>query len=249
MGHGVPHHSILQKRIIDPQAAPVVAQLSGPAIPGEALSVAEIILWCNRTKAFPSFPQWSPEARADRRLRGLEFTQLSPAAVLIAVCPVSSDLILTRRPLHLKDHPGQISFPGGRMEPSDASLIETACREAEEEIGLKRHWITPLLTLPQYITVTGFQVTPVLGVLSPGYGLSPHPDEVDEIVRVPLGFLMDPRNHQLRQVTIESELIEFFAMPYQSHFIWGATAAMIRNLYHFFVAAWNQSLSPPSDHS
>jgi 8-oxo-dGTP pyrophosphatase MutT (NUDIX family) len=135
------------------------------------------------------------------------------------------------------------------MEPSDASLIETACREAEEEIGLKRHWITPLLTLPQYITVTGFQVTPVLGVLSPGYGLSPHPDEVDEIVRVPLGFLMDPRNHQLRQVTIESELIEFFAMPYQSHFIWGATAAMIRNLYHFFVAAWNQSLSPPSDHS
>jgi 8-oxo-dGTP pyrophosphatase MutT (NUDIX family) len=245
----VPHHSILQKRIIDPQAAPVVAQLSGPAIPGEALSVAEIILWCNRTKAFPGFPQWSPEARADRRLRGLEFTQLSPAAVLIAVCPVSSDLILTRRPLHLKDHPGQISFPGGRMEPSDASLIETACREAEEEIGLKRHWITPLLTLPQYITVTGFQVTPVLGVLSPGYGLSPHPDEVDEIVRVPLGFLMDPRNHQLRQVTIESELIEFFAMPYQSHFIWGATAAMIRNLYHFFVAAWNQSLSPPSDHS
>lgn len=249
MGHGVPHHSILQKRIIDPQAAPVVAQLSGPAIPGEALSVAEIILWCNRTKAFPSFPQWSPEARADRRLRGLEFAQLSPAAVLIAVCPDSSDLILTRRPLHLKDHPGQISFPGGRMEPSDASLIETACREAEEEIGLKRHWITPLLTLPQYITVTGFQVTPVLGVLSPGYGLSPHPDEVDEIVRVPLGFLMDPRNHQLRQVTIESELIEFFAMPYQSHFIWGATAAMIRNLYHFFVAAWNQSLSPPSDHS
>jgi 8-oxo-dGTP pyrophosphatase MutT (NUDIX family) len=249
VGHGVPHHSILQKRIIDPQAAPVVAQLSGPAIPGEALSVAEIILWCNRTKAFPGFPQWSPEARADRRLRGLEFTQLSPAAVLIAVCPVSSDLILTRRPLHLKDHPGQISFPGGRMEPSDASLIETACREAEEEIGLKRHWITPLLTLPQYITVTGFQVTPVLGVLSPGYGLSPHPDEVDEIVRVPLGFLMDPRNHQLRQVTIESELIEFFAMPYQSHFIWGATAAMIRNLYHFFVAAWNQSLSPPSDHS
>ena len=249
MGHGVPHHSILQKRIIDPQAAPVVAQLSGPAIPGEALSVAEIILWCNRTKAFPGFPQWSPEARADRRLRGLEFTQLSPAAVLIAVCPVSSDLILTRRPLHLKDHPGQISFPGGRMEPSDASLIETACREAEEEIGLKRHWITPLLTLPQYITVTGFQVTPVLGVLSPGYGLSPHPDEVDEIVRVPLGFLMDPRNHQLRQVTIESELIEFFAVPYQSHFIWGATAAMIRNLYHFFVAAWNQSLSPPSDHS
>jgi 8-oxo-dGTP pyrophosphatase MutT (NUDIX family) len=249
VGHGVPHHSILQKRIIDPQAAPVVAQLSGPAIPGEALSVAEIILWCNRTKAFPGFPQWSPEARADRRLRGLEFTQLSPAAVLIAVCPVSSDLILTRRPLHLKDHPGQISFPGGRMEPSDASLIETACREAEEEIGLKRHWITPLLTLPQYITVTGFQVTPVLGVLSPGYGLSPHPDEVDEIVRVPLGFLMDPRNHQLRQVTIESELIEFFAVPYQSHFIWGATAAMIRNLYHFFVAAWNQSLSPPSDHS
>lgn len=245
----MPHNAILQKRVLDPQAAPVLARLSGPAIPAEALSTTEIIRWCSRTKEIPGFPDWSPEVRADRRLSDLNHTKLSPAAVLIAVCPDASELILTRRPLHLKDHPGQISFPGGRMEASDASLVETACREAEEEVGLARQWITPLITLPQYITVTGFQVTPVLSVLSRGYGLSPHPEEVAEIVRVPLAFLMDPGNHQLRQVTIESELIEFFAMPYQSHFIWGATAAMIRNLYHFFVAAWNQSRPPLSDHS
>ncbi|MFM1880694.1 MAG: putative nudix hydrolase YeaB [Pseudomonadota bacterium] len=133
------------------------------------------------------------------------------------------------------------------METTDASLIETACREAEEEVGLRRRWITPLLTLPEYITVTGFQVTPVLSVLSEGYYLIPHPEEVAEIVRVPLAFLMDPRNHQLRQVQIESELVEFFAIPYRTHFIWGATAAMIRNLYHFLIAAWNQSRPPVSE--
>jgi len=218
-----------------------VARLDGPSVPPEALSIEEIVRWCRRAQSDPAFPLWQPELLADRRHRLLDLPSLHPAAVLIAVCPESSELILTRRPLHLKDHPGQISFPGGRMESFDPSAIDAACREAEEEVGLQRRWIQPLLTLPEYITVTGFRVTPVLSVLTAGYCLRPDPFEVEEILQVPLAFLMNPRNHELRQVQLESEVIEFFAIPYHGQFIWGATAAMIRNLYHFLHAAWNQS--------
>lgn len=165
----------------------------------------------------------------------------------MAICPEAAELILTRRPLHLKDHPGQISFPGGRREPSDPSAIDAACREAEEEIGLTRERITPLITLPDYMTVTGFQVTPVLGIVSPGYALKPQPDEVEEILKVPMSFLMNPSNHQVRRVQLESGMVEFFAIPYGRYFVWGATAAIIRNLYHFLYAAWNQSRINPSD--
>ena len=218
-----------------------MARLAGPCVPSEVLSSAAIAQWCQRSLDEPAFPVWQPEVLADRRNRLRELPSLSPAAVLIAVCPESSDLILTRRPLHLRDHPGQISFPGGRMESFDPSPVDTACREAEEEVGLARRWVQPLVTLPEYITVTGFRVTPVLSILTAGYQLAPDPREVEEILRVPLAFLMDPSHHELRQVQIESERIEFFAIPYQGQFIWGATAAMIRNLYHFLHAAWNQS--------
>jgi 8-oxo-dGTP pyrophosphatase MutT (NUDIX family) len=129
------------------------------------------------------------------------------------------------------------------VEAYDPTPIDTACREAHEEVGLDRRWVQPLFTLPEYITVTGFRVTPVFSVLSEGYLLTPHPDEVEEILRVPLSFLMNPHHHELRQVQLESEIIQFFAIPYQGQFIWGATAAMIRNLYHFLLAAWNQSRS------
>lgn len=210
-------------------------------VPADALSASSIRSWCEQARQDPSFPYWQPEVLADRRNRLRDIPNLSPAAVLIAVCPEACELILTRRPLHLKDHPGQISFPGGRVEATDASAVAAACREAYEEIGLDVALIEPLITLPEYITVTGFRVTPVVSVLSEGYHLTPHPDEVAEILQVPLPFLMNPQNHELRQVKLESEVIEFFAMPYRDQFIWGATAAMIRNLYHFLFAAWNQS--------
>jgi 8-oxo-dGTP pyrophosphatase MutT (NUDIX family) len=163
-----------------------------------------------------------------------------PAAVLMPIVQHAHGLtlLLTQRTAHLHDHAGQVSLPGGRVDKTDASAIETALRETEEEVGLHRRHIDVLGTLPDYFTGTGFRVTPVVALVQPPFELRADPFEVEEIFEVPLAFLMDGMNHQRRSVELPDQAGRrtFYAMPYDRFFIWGATAAMLRNLFHFLRA-------------
>jgi 8-oxo-dGTP pyrophosphatase MutT (NUDIX family) len=165
--------------------------------------------------------------------------ELTPASVLVPIVnrPSGLTLLLTQRTAHLNDHAGQISFPGGRSEPEDASAEATALRETEEEIGLGRDWVDVLGVLPDYITGTGFRVTPVVGWIEPGFSLSADPFEVAEVFEVPLDFLLDPKNHQLKNAVREGRQRHYYAMPYADRYIWGATAGMLRSLYHALAPA------------
>lgn len=163
---------------------------------------------------------------------GGEGLPLTPAAVLfpIVVRDGGHTVLLTQRTAHLKDHAGQISFPGGRVEAEDQSLIHTALRETEEEIGLAREHVEVLGFLPEYRTGTGFRVTPVVALVKPPFELALDPFEVAEAFEVPLSFLLDPANHKRHSLHYRGALRHFFAMPYGDYFIWGATAGMIRSL-------------------
>jgi 8-oxo-dGTP pyrophosphatase MutT (NUDIX family) len=164
-----------------------------------------------------------------------EASELKPASVLVPIVNRDDGLtmLFTRRAAHLKDHSGQVSFPGGRVAAGDASPEATALREAHEEIGLEPGRVELLGRMPEYHTRTGFRITPVIGVLTPPLELTPDPNEVEEIFEVPLAFLLDPANHQRQSREWQGELRWFFAMPYQGHYIWGATAGMLVNLYRF----------------
>ena len=163
---------------------------------------------------------------------GGEDLPLTSAAVLfpIVLRDTGYTVLLTQRTAHLRDHAGQVSFPGGRVEAEDLSPIHTALRETEEEIGLSREHIKILGFLPEYRTGTGFRVTPVVGLVQPPFELQPDPFEVAEVFEVPLSFLLDPANHQRHSIHLRGAMRDFFAMPYGNCFIWGATAGMIRSL-------------------
>ncbi|MFZ9758674.1 MAG: CoA pyrophosphatase [Burkholderiaceae bacterium] len=195
--------------------------------------------YCEHLRPFPS---WTPEVLADRGRRLAEVKNPIAAAVLIAILPSPQGLrvLLTRRPESMKDHPGQISFPGGRAEPDDASVHHTALREAAEEVGLCPTSVVVLAQLPDYLTVTGYQVSPVLGLVNGGYKLQADSLEVAELIELPLADVLNPANHERRGLELPTGTAEFFAIPVHGQFIWGATAAIIRNLYHFLYAAWNQ---------
>jgi 8-oxo-dGTP pyrophosphatase MutT (NUDIX family) len=154
------------------------------------------------------------------------------AAVLVPIVTHASGLtvLFTQRTAHLKAHSGQVSFPGGRAEPSDASPEETALRESEEEIGLARAHVEVLARLPEYFTRTGFRVTPVVGLIHPPLELVPDPREVESVFEVPLGFLLDTRNHQRHTREFQGATVGYYAMPYGDRNIWGATAGMVVNL-------------------
>ena len=162
------------------------------------------------------------------RLPGREARQ-TPAAVLVPLVnrPTGLTLLLTQRSASLPDHPGQISFPGGRMEPDDAGATGAALREAREEIGLDAGRVTVLGQLAPYQTVTGYHVTPIVGWVEPPFDLVVDPVEVDEAFEVPLSFVLDTR-HVQRHFRMLGELRrDYFAIPYADRYIWGATAAMI----------------------
>lgn len=163
---------------------------------------------------------------------GAEQLALTPAAVLfpIVLRDGMHTVLFTQRTAHLRDHAGQISFPGGRVELEDLSPTHTALRETEEEIGLKRDRIEILGFLPEYRTGTGFRVTPVVALVLPPFDIRPDPFEVAEVFEVPLAFLLDPVNHKQHSIHHGGALRHFFAMPYGDYFIWGATAGMIRSL-------------------
>lgn len=163
---------------------------------------------------------------------GGEGLPLTPAAVLfpIVLRAGGETVLLTQRTAHLRDHAGQISFPGGRVEVEDLSPIHTALRETQEEIGLGSDCIEVIGFLPEYRTGTGFRVTPVVALVRPPFELSPDQFEVAEVFEVPLAFLLDPENHKRHSLHYRGALRHYFAMTYGDYFIWGATAGMIRSL-------------------
>lgn len=164
---------------------------------------------------------------------GVGDEELMPAAVLFPIVLRDGEptVLLTQRTAHLKDHPGQISFPGGRREPADPSPVHTALREAAEEIGLAATHIEIAGYLPEYLTSTGFRVTPVVAMVTPPFQLELDTFEVAEAFEVPLAFLLDPANHQQHSLHYRGKLRHYYAMPYRERFIWGATAGIIMSLY------------------
>lgn len=154
------------------------------------------------------------------------------AAVLVPIVAREElTVLLTVRTAHLSSHAGQISFPGGKIDEGDASALETALREAEEEIGLARSHVEPLGYLDKYRTGTGYCVVPVVALVEPGFTLAINPGEVAEVFEVPLTFLMNADNHQRHSRPWRGRERHFFAMPYGERFIWGATAGMIKNMH------------------
>jgi 8-oxo-dGTP pyrophosphatase MutT (NUDIX family) len=222
----------LSKLNFDPEALPIDSIAGEPAIDASRMSVD----WLRTRFANP--PDWTPEQMDESRMRQ-STAALTPAAVLMPIVAHAHglSLLLTQRTAHLHDHGGQVSLPGGRVDQTDASVIETALRETKEEIGLDRCHVEILGMLPEYFTVTGFRVTPVVGIVQPPFDLSADPFEVAEIFETPLSFLMDGKNHQRRLMELPNgSRRTFYAMPYERFFIWGATAAMLRNLFHFLRA-------------
>jgi 8-oxo-dGTP pyrophosphatase MutT (NUDIX family) len=164
---------------------------------------------------------------------GRQAAAATAAAVLVPIVDHSIGLsvIFTKRTSHLKAHSGQVSFPGGRAEPQDPTPEFTALREAQEEIGLAMERVEVLARLPEYVTRTGFRVTPVVGLLTPPVELAPDPREVEEVFEVPLAFLLDPSNHQRETRTKQGRSVGYYVVRYQERIIWGATAGMLVNLY------------------
>jgi 8-oxo-dGTP pyrophosphatase MutT (NUDIX family) len=178
----------------------------------------------------------APQAFAvygDDRIGG-EPADITPASVLVPIVTHATGLtvLFTQRTTHLKAHAGQVSFPGGRAEPGDATPEFTALRESQEEIGLPPERVEILARLPDYITRTGYRVTPVIGLLEPPLDLAPDPREVQEVFEVPLAFLLDPANHRRQTREFNGRVVGFYEIQYeQAHTIWGATAGMVVNLY------------------
>ena len=157
---------------------------------------------------------------------------IRPAAVLVPVVEHSEPtVLLTQRAQHLPDHPGQISFPGGKIDAGDETPLHSALREAEEEIGLDRAHVEPLGYLDLYMTTLGYRIVPLVARVKPGFELTLNPSEVDNVFEVPLAFLMDVANHQRHSRDWQGVTRHFYAITFEERYIWGVTAGILRNLY------------------
>ena len=157
---------------------------------------------------------------------------MTDAAVMVPLVARSQgvQLLLTQRTAHLSDHAGQISFPGGRVEPDDATREETALRETEEEIGLARRHVKLLGRLPEYDIPSGFRITPVVGWIEPPFDLKLDPFEVESVFETPLAIFLDPARYQRRKYDFRGRQRHYMAIPYEGRYIWGATAGMLYSL-------------------
>ena len=177
----------------------------------------------------------SPAPIGDHDLNALPraTSPLTPAAVLVPLVVRSSGLqvLLTQRTEHLNDHAGQVSFPGGRREHFDSGSVETALRETREEIGLAEDFIEVVGMLDDYETGTGFRVTPVVSFVSEGFTLTLDNFEVADTFEVPLDYLFDPGNQQMRSREFNGRRRHYYVFEYQDRLVWGATAGMLVNLY------------------
>ena len=190
-------------------------------------------------------PRWRPEHSVEKKFSD---RATAPAAVLLPlVMREELTLLLTERATGLSTHSGQIAFPGGRTDATDRDAVDTALREAQEEIGLPPQHVEVLGSLPTYVTGTAFVITPVVGLVTPGFELRPNPGEVADVFEVPLGFLMNPAHHRHHETEFDGVLRQWLSMPYaeplaaadspmRERFIWGATAGMLRNFYRFLSA-------------
>ena len=170
--------------------------------------------------------------------------QATEAAVLVPMVLRESGLtvLLTQRTDHLYDHAGQVSFPGGRVEQTDASPIATALRETHEETGLAPEHIDVLGSLPRYYTGTGFAITPVTALVRPTFTLAPDEFEVAEVFEVPLAFVTNPSNYRLHRASLpDGSERQYYSIPFEQYFIWGATAAMLRGMYQVLAEAFSSS--------
>ncbi|MFI4930247.1 MAG: NUDIX hydrolase [Burkholderiales bacterium] len=226
-------------RIRDPRRYPVVGIDDHlPPLPADALTPAAL-----RQRFGDSQRPWTPEFLGDARLFALE---REPVAASVLMPLVERDdglhVLLTRRADHLTDHAGQVSFPGGRAEPDDIDVVDTALRETQEEVGLPRERVQVLGPLNTYSTVSSYVVTPIVALVQPPFQLALDDFEVAEAFEVPLQFLMTPAHHHRHAAEFGGVRRQFLSMPWQGvdaqgqpreYFIWGATAAMLRNLYSF----------------
>jgi 8-oxo-dGTP pyrophosphatase MutT (NUDIX family) len=157
---------------------------------------------------------------------------LTLAAVLVPLVKRATELtvLLTQRTQHLADHAGQVAFPGGRIEASDRDPVHAALREAEEEVGLPPDHVCVIGRLDTYITGTGYEITPVVGLVRAPYPMRADPHEVADVFEVPLAFVLDPANHERHSREFKGRVRSFFVLPYPGRYIWGATAGMLVNL-------------------
>jgi 8-oxo-dGTP pyrophosphatase MutT (NUDIX family) len=197
-------------------------------------------------KRFRYPPAWTPEHSVEKI-----FSDRQPALAAVLLPLVMREeltLLLTERSTGLSTHSGQIAFPGGRTDETDVDAVDTALREAEEEIALPRRHVEVLGTLPTYVTGSAFIITPVVALVRPGFELKPNPGEVADVFEVPLGFLMNPAHHRRHETELNGVLRQWLSMPYtdpvdeaaggqsRERYIWGATAGMLRNFYRFLSA-------------
>ena len=177
----------------------------------------------------------NPDVRPHVWLDGRDLVDenLKPASVLLPIVDRNGDMtvLLTQRTDHLNHHPGQISFPGGRVEPQDENAIDTALRETHEEIGVSPDLVEVVGCLDPYRTGTGFIITPVVGFVDPAFQLEIDEFEVAEVFEVPLSFVFDPSNHERHSREFRGQQRHFHVLPYEDRYIWGATAGMLVGFY------------------
>lgn len=220
----------------DPKTQPILQTQALPKLPAECFELDYIRDAFKRSVDWQVDPlfidSFSPNCIIDNDAR--------KAAVLIPFVQRDADLniIFTRRSEHLNDHAGQISFPGGCIELFDRDEIDAAVRETYEEIGVEKQYVNVMGSQPSLLTTTDFLMTPIIGELLPGFNIKPDISEVAEVFEVPLEILMDPNYHRIHQLQIPSGHGRYyFSISWQSYFIWGATALLVRNVYHFLAAS------------